>query len=175
MRKLKFLGVYNCELLHLGHVHDLLEIIRTDRENWMTKNIQLDFYPRFHIGPDPDTAGEFYTGSYGATWDNFKLDSRVAIWAIISRAMCQANRQGVDLVSEGTALRHWLDKSPCWKVEKTITTLQLDPSIYENRVEMAKAVQAAHTDNDPDWIWRKFKELYVDAFVALLPSSLLQL
>lgn len=126
--KLKHLGIYSCELLHLGHVLDLLKIIRTDRGAGMTKNIELDFYPRFHVGPDPDTiqSNKDYTGSYAATWDNHRIDTRVAIWAIIDRAMETAATQGVDLVSKGKALRLWLDKGPCWMVEETITALQMD-------------------------------------------------
>jgi hypothetical protein len=117
MRRLKVLGVYQCQLIHLGDTMRLLEILRENRGSGMTKNIELDFYPRFHVGPVENGK------SYGVTWDNFRLDSRLAIWQIISRAMPQAKKQGVDLFGPDAAFRFWLEKSPCWRVADTLWAL----------------------------------------------------
>jgi hypothetical protein len=91
----------------------------------MSKGVHLDFYPRFHIGPNPNHPWiSPFTGSYGVTWDNFSgLDSRIAIWAIMSKVLFKTKKQGIDFVSKGTAMRLWLDKSPCWKVEGTLQIL----------------------------------------------------
>src|SRR5271156_6525484 len=104
MTKLKALGVYRCELIHVADTMKLLEIIRTNRSygNGKTHRVLLDFYPRFHVGPvdNPIPGGK---GSYGVTWDNFGLDSRLAIWQLLTRILPQAKKQGVDLISKDSA------------------------------------------------------------------------
>lgn len=129
----------------------------------MTKSIKLDFYPRFHVGPDPEAVDNIndYSGSYAATWDNFcGLDTRLGIWAIVSSAMATAEAQEIDLVSKGTALRLWLDKSPCWKVEETIKVIQRRPLNTVNAIKTATMVNYPNTkgkesryygDGDSTW------------------------
>ncbi|KAI9744450.1 MAG: hypothetical protein M1818_001979 [Claussenomyces sp. TS43310] len=119
MRNLKTLGVYRCELIHIGHTMQLLEIIRTNRGSGMTSDINLDFYPRYHIGP-ADEDPKVCSGSYGVTWDNFTLDSRLAIWQILSVVLPQARKQGVDLISKDAAFRLWMERVPLWRLDDTI-------------------------------------------------------
>ncbi len=119
MTKLKVLGVYRCELIHIGDILKLLQIIQKKR----SYRAQLDFYPRFHVGPveNPVHGGK---ASYGVTWDNFILDSRLGIWQLLTRILPQAKKQGVDLVSKDCAFRFWLEQSPCWRVEDTIKAIE---------------------------------------------------
>ena len=125
MTKLKVLGVYRCELIHIGDTMKLLEIIRKGRGycNGKTHKVLLDFYPRFHIGP-VDNPVPYGKGSYGVTWDNFGLDSRLAIWQLLTRILPQAKKQGVDLISKDSAFRFWLEQSPCWRVADTIMAIE---------------------------------------------------
>jgi hypothetical protein len=125
MKKLKVLGVYRCELIHVGDTEKLLEIVRKYRSygNGKTRIVKLDFYPRFHVGPrkTPVHGGK---ASYGVTWDNFVLDSRLAIWALLMSTLPQAKKQGVDLTSKDSGFRFWLEQSPCWRVEDTIKAIE---------------------------------------------------
>jgi hypothetical protein len=124
MRRLKVLGIYCCELIHLGDTEKLLNIVGSNRGAGMTKDVALDFYPRFHVGPE-SSSPSVYTGSYGVTWDNFYgLDSRLAIWKLVMGAVRIANSQGVDLTSKDSAFRLWLEKSPCWRVEDTLNAIK---------------------------------------------------
>jgi hypothetical protein len=124
MRKLKVLGIYRCELIHVGDTMKLLEIIGTNRiKNGRNNNAALDFYPRFHIGPRHTVDNQF-SGSYGVTWDNSSLDTRLAVWQLLTRVIPEAKKQGVDLTSSGTAFRKWLDQGPCRKVGETIRAIE---------------------------------------------------
>lgn len=136
MRKLKMLGVYRCELIHVGDTMRLLEIIRSDRGAGMTKTIALDFYPRYHFGPADGTPDTF-SGSYGVTWDNEKLDTRLAIWQILYLALPQAKRQGVDLTSKDAAFRLWLERVPLWRLDDTIHAIlhERDPFILAAQID----------------------------------------
>jgi hypothetical protein len=114
---------------------ELLKIIRTDRGAGMTTNIRLDFYPRYHLGPK--TVEEGYVSSYGITWDNFKLDIRLAAWKIISDAVRQAERQGVDLYSHSSAFYLWMTKTPLWRIEETVYAIlhESDPQKFVSQVD----------------------------------------
>ncbi|KAL3422115.1 hypothetical protein PVAG01_06271 [Phlyctema vagabunda] len=117
MPNLKMLGIYNCELIHFGDTKKLLEIVRTDKMKG--KQVALDFFPRYHQGPASGNP-QPYSGSYGVTWDNAEIDTRLAIWKIVYDLTPQAREQGVDLESPSSAFRRWLDRSPCWRVEDTL-------------------------------------------------------
>ncbi|TGO80392.1 hypothetical protein BELL_0008g00280 [Botrytis elliptica] len=137
MRKLKTLGVYNCELIHLGDGIELLNIITRDRLRGCEHQVDLDFYPAYHVGPHPfyqagDRKGERRLGaeySYGVTWDDPGMhvaDIRIAIWQEVHGLLRQARAQGIDFVSKHTMFRQWLDKSPCMLVEETLKVLMDD-------------------------------------------------
>ncbi|KAF7960817.1 hypothetical protein EAE96_000490 [Botrytis aclada] len=137
MRKLKTLGVYNCELIHLGDGIELLDIITRDRLRGCEHQVDLDFYPAYHVGPYPihqagDQKGQRRLGgeySYGVTWDDPGMhvaDIRIAIWQEVHSLLRQARAQGIDFVSKHTMFRQWLDKSPCMLVEETLKILMDD-------------------------------------------------
>ena len=109
MVNLKVLGIYSCQLLHVAEIIRLLEIIKTDRPLGCENQISLDFYPMWHQGPEFYTNGKernpYYTGTYGATWDNTDMNTPLAVWSIVMRALPMARAQNIDLISKETAFR----------------------------------------------------------------------
>lgn len=128
MRKLVDLGVYKCQLIHIGDAIPLLDIIKLDRPADKEDQVYLDFFPNYHVGPKVFPGYTYQTGSYGVTWDNWNGDTRLAIWALVRRIIPKALSQGIDMTKPGTAFRGWLDRSPCWRIEETLKDL-MDPNI----------------------------------------------
>lgn len=127
MRYLRVLGVYKCQLIHIGHTLKLLDIIKEDRPLGKEDQVYLDFFPNYHVGPRDS---DWSTGAYGVLWDNWGGDTRLAIWALVSRILPRAFAQGIDLTKPGTAFRKWLEMSPCWRVDDTLQAIvhpTLDP------------------------------------------------
>ncbi|KAK0118180.1 hypothetical protein ONS95_012485 [Cadophora gregata] len=128
MTQLRVLGIYQCQLMHVAEIIRLLEIIKTDRPLGRENQISLDFYPMWHQGPEPYINGKewnpAFTGTYGATWDNTDMNTPLAVWSIVLRALPMARTQNVDIVSKESAFRQWLDKGLLWKVEETLQALQ---------------------------------------------------
>jgi hypothetical protein len=133
MKNLRVLGVYRCPLIHIGHTLKLLKAIKMDKPLEKENQVQLDFFPNFHIGA-VDFLGtenaEFCTGSFGVMWNNWQhndngagIDTRLAIWSLMTRILPQAATQEVDFVSEGTMFRRWLDMSPCVGVSEVLETI----------------------------------------------------
>lgn len=122
MRNLTTLGVYKCQLIHVGHTMRLLDIITHDRPKGKECQVNLDFYPNFHKGPI-STGQEWEMGNFGATWDNWNRDSRLAIWQLVSQIIPRARSQGIDMESPWTAFRKWLEDGPCWRVEQTLQAI----------------------------------------------------
>ncbi|KAH8597565.1 hypothetical protein B0O99DRAFT_78860 [Bisporella sp. PMI_857] len=120
MRKLKQLGVFRCPLIHVGHALELFELIKRDRPVEKERRVNLEFFPNRHTGPISAAGNSYHTGEYGVTWDNFNGRSDLAIWALVFKILRQARRYGIDIQSEDTAFRQWLDKSPCWRVGETL-------------------------------------------------------
>lgn len=130
MRNLKVLGVYQCQLIHIGHTFRLLDIIREDRPLGKEDQVYLDFFPNYHLGPKSMEHG---TGSYGVIWDNWGGDTRLAIWAIVSRILPRAFAQDIDLTKPGTSFYKWLEMSPCWNVGETLEAMK-DPNIRPDKL-----------------------------------------
>lgn len=123
MRNIRVLGVYKCQLIHVGHSLRLLEIITTDKPKGKKSQVSLDFYPNYHVGPFPFPGNEYHTGDYGVTWDNWNGDSRIGIWALLVSIIPAARSQNVDFESPHTMFRQWLDRSPCWHVARTLEVM----------------------------------------------------
>jgi hypothetical protein len=130
MRKLENLGIYKCQLIHVGEAMKLLEIIKTDRMLGKEHQVNLDFFPNYHVGPR-ESLGEFCVGTYGACWDNWGGDTDIAIWAMVTRIIPQARKQGIDFESHHTAFRQWLEKSPCWRVDEMLQAISLLSTDHE--------------------------------------------
>lgn len=118
MSKLEVLGIYNCQLMHLGTGLRLLDILKVDRLKGKEHSVSLDFYPMYHLGPD----NEHYVGRYGVSWDNTQMDTRRGIWSLAKRIIEKARAQNIDLQSPHTMFRQWLEKTPCWKVGWTLNS-----------------------------------------------------
>jgi hypothetical protein len=138
MRNLAVLGVYKCQLIHVGDTLKLLDIITTDKPHGKENQIALDFYPNYHVGPISFPGNNYCTGSYGPTWDNWNGDTRVALWQLISVIIPKAQAQKQDFVSPHTMFRQWFDKSPCWRVEATLATLIREEGDLRTDAEMDK-------------------------------------
>jgi hypothetical protein len=137
MSNLKALGVYQCQLIHIGDTLRLLEIVRKGRESSPKRAVTLDFYPRFHVGPVPIPNDDNYTGSYGVTWNNSRIDSRLAIWCLVARSVRQSRHQGAGLFNGDGAFKLWLEKSPCWRIDDTLIALcyQRDPLLLATQLD----------------------------------------
>lgn len=120
MRNLTVLGIYNCPLIHIACGQKLLDIIQMDKPKEKENQITLDWYPSYHRGPK-----DIYT-EYGAVWDNWNGDTRLAIWQLARDVLRRAKLQGIDMYSKGSAFRKWLDKGPCCNVEETIKAIMSD-------------------------------------------------
>lgn len=144
MRKLQVLGVYNCELIHLCDGIELLHIIQRDRGRGCERQVSLDFYPAYHVGPQRTyqvgpKKGERKVGeqhAYGVSWDDTGMyvdsDTRIAIWQEVCTIIQLAREQGIDFESKHTMFRKWLDKSPCLAVEATLKVIMSPLSDVEN-------------------------------------------
>lgn len=136
MRKLKVLGIYQCQLIHLGEGLALLEIIKTDRPRGRENQIALDWFPNYHQGPSVKDMKVGIPYSYGISWDDTGLvvsDSRIAIWQLVTNIIHQARMQEVDFEGSHTAFRRWLDRSPCCEVERSLSII-LNPNSSLNDV-----------------------------------------
>jgi len=124
MRGLKHLGVFRCPLIHIGNTLELFEIIKTDRPIEKERQVNLEFFPNFHIGPVRSPGNIYFTGGYGATWDNFNGRTDLAIWGLVLKIMRKARKYSIDVFSKGTAFRCWLEMSPCWRVGETLEIME---------------------------------------------------
>lgn len=141
MRNLKLLGVYRCPLIHLGHAIPLLEIVgQAHRIETHKAPAKLDFAPRFHVGPK-----EGSYGSYGITWDDSGLDTRLAIWCIIEKAIKLAKEQGIpeSIMSKEFALRPFIEQL-CWNVDETIEAL-FNETYANDPEQLAALLDFPHT------------------------------
>ncbi|PQE21773.1 ribosomal L36 protein [Rutstroemia sp. NJR-2017a WRK4] len=130
MRKLKVLGIYQCQLIHLGEGLALLDILKTDRPRGRENQVALDWSPNYHQGPTVKDMKVGIPYSYGVSWDDtgsVVSDTRIAIWQLISSIILQARMQDIDFEGPHTAFRRWLEKSPCWEVDQTLKII-LDPN-----------------------------------------------
>ncbi|PQE03343.1 ribosomal L36 protein [Rutstroemia sp. NJR-2017a BBW] len=130
MRKLKVLGIYQCQLIHLGEGLALLDILKTDRPRGRENQVALDWSPNYHQGPTVKDMKVGIPYSYGVSWDDtgsVVSDTRIAIWQLVNSIILQARMQDIDFEGPHTAFRMWLEKSPCWEVDQTLKII-LDPN-----------------------------------------------
>lgn len=123
MTKLQTLGIYQCPMIDLSAGDDLFALIKEDRPLGKEYQVNLDWYPRRHHGPQQKPGRKWATGCYAVTWDDSGSQVRnvtTAIWQMVFRYIQLAYEHGIDFVSPHTAFRKWLDNSPCVMVEKTL-------------------------------------------------------
>lgn len=117
---LESLGIYNCELLHVGTTEALLNYVGSVNESRRPgdKLIDFDFSPRYHLGPYCSR-----TGSYGATWSDpheipnssgtmVLYDSARGLAVIGLRAARLARKFGFELFQHHKAFRGWWERIP---------------------------------------------------------------
>jgi hypothetical protein len=105
---LEMIGVYNCTLLHIGHLPTLLDILG-EHANGTDKHITLDFYPQFHVG---SADMRYRKGAYGVSWKSIGMQAQIGIAKILMESHLKAHVLGLNLLERGTGLRRWLDKLP---------------------------------------------------------------
>jgi hypothetical protein len=144
MRTLRVLGVYKCQLIHVGETMKLLDIIKTDRPLERENQVSLDFYPNFHLGPIDEPGSPYSVGAYGVTWDNWNFDTTRAVWCLMIQIIPKARSQGIDFESEHTMFRQWMEKGPCHKIEETIAAFMTppDPQNPEENIDNLKRIAA---------------------------------
>lgn len=136
MRNLKHLGIFACPLINVGHTIKLLDIIKTDKTKEREQQVALDFFPAHHVGPIPIPGTDNYSGNYGATWDNWRGDTRLAIWSLVAMILPRARAQNVDFTSEASMFRRWLELSPCLEVGAVLKALEDETTQPETLVSM---------------------------------------
>jgi hypothetical protein len=127
----------------------LLEIIRADRMLGKEDQVNLDFFPNYHVGPSEEL-GKYCVGTYGACWDNWGGDTNPAIWAMVCRIIPQAKKQGIDFEGEHTAFRQWLEKSSCWRVKDVLEALPRLSDPEYDVAEFAALVDCRNPDHFGD-------------------------
>jgi hypothetical protein len=167
MRNLTVLGIYKCQLIHLGHTLKLLDIIKLDKLLDYENQISLDFYPNFHTGP---IDGIHATGAYAVSWDTWDASSNLGIWQLVSRIIPRARAQGIDFVSSHTMFRKWLDKSPCWRVDdclKALTSPKCDPVVlcafldFKNYKGSVERFTRYYNNRPEGWEWQVLSSAFI--------------
>jgi hypothetical protein len=145
MRNLRILGIYKCQLIHVGETMKLLDVIKTDRPLERENQISLDFYPNFHLGPVEEPGNKYSVGAYGVTWDNWNFDTTRAVWCLVIQIIPKARSQGVDFESKHTMFRQWMEKGPCHKIEETIAAFMNPDESSENLKKVAAMINYRRT------------------------------
>jgi hypothetical protein len=116
MPELTSLGVYSCELIHLGCVDDILHLVGDRNGGRIQDNkdlIDLDIAPPLRQGPIGIRKGSYgITHSDPTIWNNFGTDMGRALTAKLVGLERAARRAHVVLFIPGKAFRSWLDKLP---------------------------------------------------------------
>lgn len=144
LTKLKVLGVYQCPMLSIAEALRLLEIIQVDRPRGHENQVSLDFYPMYHQGPVSAPGDWTSVGEYGVTWDNWDRDTIKAVWALCTRILPQARKQGSDFESAHTGFRQFMERGPCRKVAE-INRAIFDTSL--SKAEFAALVDCHNMDH----------------------------
>jgi hypothetical protein len=139
------LGIYKCQLIHVGETMKLLDIIRTDRPLERENQVSLDFYPNFHLGPVAVPGNPYSVGAYGVTWDNWNIDTTRAVWCLMVQIIPKARSQGIDFESKHTMFRQWMEKGPCHKIEETIALFMKPDDSIENLKKIAAMINYRRT------------------------------
>lgn len=112
LKNLKLIGIYQCQLLHLGNMHQLLAAVKTCLLPTTSDDfsiVDLDFFPAYHEGPNSIVRH----GSYGAVWNHPDCDMATAIWQLVLFYWYPAAKKlGIDILKWGCAFRSFLEKLP---------------------------------------------------------------
>ncbi|KAI9684146.1 MAG: hypothetical protein M1829_003416 [Trizodia sp. TS-e1964] len=91
LRNLKFIGLFSCDLLHIGNAYEILEIVGWGRK----KSIMLDFVPRHSFG-NHNAMGT--------------VNSKLAMPKILMEVLSKSKKQGAGLELKSSAFyRHMIN------------------------------------------------------------------
>ncbi|GKT43099.1 uncharacterized protein ColSpa_03280 [Colletotrichum spaethianum] len=105
--KLEILGVINCELIHVGNLIFLLDLIYWNSKKMAKKPVSLQFHPRTYLGPL-----ENRLGTHIVSWDPINVNVLTATLALVFLAAIKALPMGIDLLSKGQDFRKFFDLIP---------------------------------------------------------------
>ncbi|GKT64465.1 hypothetical protein ColTof4_06857 [Colletotrichum tofieldiae] len=105
--KLEVLGIINCELVHVGNLNPLLDIIYWNSRKLAKKPVSLQFYPRTYFGPLNNRLG-----TYIVSWDPVNVNVLTSFFATVFLAVVKALPMGIDLLSAGQDFRRFFDLVP---------------------------------------------------------------
>ncbi|KAL1879334.1 hypothetical protein VTK73DRAFT_7171 [Phialemonium thermophilum] len=132
------LGIYQCPLLHFGCTGPLLALI--EKYEKQSGYIHLDFFPRFHQGPNVSSRN----GSFGVVWADPGINTTAGIVKLLCYSYYpKAWSLGMDLFDEAAAFRLWLEKCPMpsWtvvRVNEALKTYQVRRRIKDVSREWMK-------------------------------------
>ncbi|KAL2877695.1 hypothetical protein SGCOL_007033 [Colletotrichum sp. CLE4] len=104
---LEILGVFKCELLHVAHINQILDLVFQRATKTGKKLRSLQFYPRSYTEPAHNR-----TGTHVLSWNPLKTNVETSIFVTVFLAILKAVPMGIDLVSEGQLFRRFLDMVP---------------------------------------------------------------
>jgi len=111
LQNLKLIGIYQCQLLHLGNMEQLLRTIKVSAQHkgHHYSFVDLDFSPMYHEGPN----SILRHGSYGAVWNHPDCDMATGIWQIVlCKLYPMARNLNIDILKWGCAFRSFLERLP---------------------------------------------------------------
>lgn len=118
---LQDIGVYQCPLLPMSSMIELLTILRKHKKP--SGFVHLDFFPTFHEGPNSIQR----KGSFGATWEEAGMDTTAGIVKlVVYHHYPMARDLGFDILCPGSAYRLWLEKCPLpdWTVVRVYEAIK---------------------------------------------------
>lgn len=150
LRNLKLIGIYQCQLLHLGNMAELLDVVkaRGQRTGGDSSYVDLDFFPMYHEGPN----SIIRHGSYGAVWNHPTCDMATGIWQLVLYELYpKARYLDIDILSWGRAFRHFLEKlpMPSWtnvRIYEAIKSIE-----YRGKENPGELVMTAYNKSEGKW------------------------
>ncbi|KAK6214718.1 hypothetical protein QIS74_07737 [Colletotrichum tabaci] len=105
--KLEIMGIIKCELLHVGHINDILDLVHWNSKRVAKKPMNLQFYPRAYSN-QPNNC----IGTHTVSWDPLNVNVLTSIFATVFLAAMKALPMGIDLLSKGQEFRRFFDLVP---------------------------------------------------------------
>ncbi|EFQ25584.1 hypothetical protein CGRA01v4_02389 [Colletotrichum graminicola] len=105
--QLEILGAINCELLHVGHLIPLLDLVYWNSKRMVKKPVVLQFYPRTYFGPLNNRLG-----THIVSWDPINVNVLTSFFTTVFLAVMKAIPMGIELLSERQDFRRFFDLVP---------------------------------------------------------------
>ncbi|GJD02982.1 hypothetical protein ColKHC_11807 [Colletotrichum higginsianum] len=105
--KLEIMGIIKCELLHVGHINDILDLVHWNSKRVAKKPMNLQFYPRAYSNQRNNCIG-----THAVSWDPLNVNVLTGIFATVFLAVMKALPMGIDLLSKDQEFRRFFDLVP---------------------------------------------------------------